>query len=103
MKKFLESLAWDKKAHMFIGFFISFLLTVIISTGDDVNLLFEFLLRGILASLGVVLIIAGAKEIIYDKVLGKGTPEWADFWFTMIGWSLGVILVLLIKLISIVA
>jgi len=49
---------------------------------------FELKLNGILAILCGSLfltVLAGGKEIIYDKLLNKGTPEWDDFKATMIG------------------
>ncbi len=33
----------------------------------------------------LVAIIGATKEIVWDKLLGKGTPEVADFIWTMIG------------------
>jgi len=42
----------------------------------------------------MVLLLAG-KEIIWDGILDKGTPEWADFFYGLIP----VLLIYLIKLI----
>lgn len=36
-------------------------------------------------------IIAASKELIHDKLLGQGTPEWDDFKATMIGGIDGMI------------
>ena len=33
----------------------------------------------------IVLIIGAAKEIVWDKYLQKGTPDWNDFAFTIAG------------------
>ncbi len=32
------------------------------------------------------------KELIWDLLLKKGTPEWLDFWCTVLGGCLGYIL-----------
>lgn len=37
------------------------------------------------AALLIVAIVGAAKEIYYDKVLDKGTPEFADFLYTLAG------------------
>ncbi len=37
------------------------------------------------AALLIVAIVGAAKEIYYDKVLDKGTPELADFLYTLAG------------------
>ena len=50
------------------------------------------LLTGIAA--GVV--IGGGKELIYDKWLGQGTPEWEDFAFTVGGAIIGAAVVKLL-------
>lgn len=57
----------DKFKHFCLGFFIYFLFSFI-ST---------------LIGLTVVFIIAAGKEIIYDKIMKKGTPEFLDFIFTI--------------------
>ena len=59
----------DKKLHFAISTFISI---VFIGTADILNVSVWW---GFLA---VVLILAG-KEIVYDKLLKRGTPEWMDF------------------------
>ena len=33
----------------------------------------------------IVVLIGAAKEIVYDKMLGKGTPEFWDFMATSLG------------------
>jgi len=47
------------------------------------------------AWLGVV--IAGVGKEIYDKVSGKGTPEWKDAFATIVGGSVIVICNLIFK------
>jgi len=34
---------------------------------------------------GVTLALGAAKELIYDGLLKKGTPEWADWWADVAG------------------
>ena len=42
------------------------------------------------------MIVAAAKEVIWDKYLQRGTPDWKDFIFTIAG-PLPVILLEIIK------
>lgn len=38
--------------------------------------------------------VAGAvKEIVWDWWMGRGTPEWLDFWATVAGGVVGLILI----------
>ena len=64
----------DKKLHFAISTFLSI---VLIGTADilSVSVWWGFL--------AVVLVLAG-KEIVYDKLLQKGTPEWMDFLFGLV-------------------
>ena len=57
-------MTYDKKIHLIGSFAVCYLLSLIIVTWQ--------------AAL-VTLILGVAKELIYDKLMGKGTPEWADF------------------------
>ena len=59
----------DKKLHFAISTFISI---VCMGAADVMNISVWY---GFFA---VVLILAW-KEIVYDKWMGKGTPEWMDF------------------------
>ena len=56
-------MAYDKRVHLFGSLIVCYLLSAVIVTWQ--------------AAL-VTLLLGAAKEIIYDKVLGKGTPEWGD-------------------------
>ena len=56
-------MAYDKKIHL-IG---SFVVCLILS-----------LLLPMLVSALITLIFGVVKEVIYDFMLGKGTPEWND-------------------------
>jgi len=64
----------DKKLHFALSTFISI---VCMGTADilSVSVWWGFL--------AVVLILAG-KEIVYDKLLKKGTPEWMDFVYGLV-------------------
>ena len=64
----------DKKLHFALSTFISI---VFIGIAEILNVSVWW---GFLA---VVLILAG-KEIVYDKLLKKGTPEWMDFLFGLV-------------------
>lgn len=37
----------------------------------------------------LALIIGACKELIWDKCMGKGTPEWKDFFADLAGIALG--------------
>lgn len=36
-------------------------------------------------SVGPAVVIGGGKELVYDKWMGQGTPEWKDFGWTVVG------------------
>ena len=58
----------DKLLHFFYGTILSFIFIIV------------FGIKG----LWLVVIIAAAKELIYDWYMGKGNPEFNDFTFTCI-------------------
>jgi hypothetical protein len=58
----------DKLLHFFYGAILSFIFIIV------------FGIKG----LWLVVIIAAAKELIYDWYMGKGNPEFNDFVFTCI-------------------
>ena len=75
IKKLIDSIADDKKDHVLMGMvfgypalLIGFIIDLI--TGTD----FYLIVGGILAIIAV-----GAKELVYDKWMKKGNPEWLDF------------------------
>lgn len=39
----------------------------------------------------LTLFVLGAKELVYDKWLGQGTPEWRDLFWGAVGMVLGVL------------
>lgn len=63
IKKFIDSIAIDKKDHVLLGIIIGFPLV----------LLFGWI--GGLIGISLV----GAKEVVHDWFFKKGTPEWLDF------------------------
>jgi hypothetical protein len=68
MNKFLIPL--DKANHFIYGYLV---------------FCFSQLFFGIAISSLIVLAVAAAKELIWDKYLQKGTPDWKDFLFTIAG------------------
>ena len=77
VKVYLLKIPKDKKEHFAVGFIMA--ITLIPAFGY------------IGALIGVF--IAGAKEVVYDWLMKKGTPEWWDFIATIIP----IILISLIK------
>ena len=65
---FINSIQEDKKAHLIVG----------VLTGFPMVLLF-----GNIGGL-IAIIIYGLKELIYDKLLGRGKMEFLDWWYTCI-------------------
>jgi hypothetical protein len=65
---FISSIRTDHKAHLIVG----------VLTGFPMVLLF-----GNIGGL-IAIIIYGLKELIYDKLLGKGQMEFLDWWYTCI-------------------
>lgn len=63
LKRFIDSIAIDKKDHVLLGIIIGFTLVFLLG------------FKGGLIALALV----GAKELIHDKLLKKGNPEWWDF------------------------
>lgn len=63
LKRFINSIAIDKKDHVLLGIIIGFPLVLSFGT-----------IGGLIA-----LALVGAKELIHDKLFKKGNPEWLDF------------------------
>ena len=63
----LGNIQKDKLLHFFWGAILSFILILF------------------LGKIGIIiaLIIPAVKELYYDKYLGKGNCEWADYFFTI--------------------
>ena len=64
----------DKLKHFIVGFIIALL--VYLATKDQT------------ISAWVVIASGALKEVVWDKVLKKGTPEFYDFVATFFGWIL---------------
>jgi hypothetical protein len=62
--------------HAVYSFLIVFVLATLISFFNS-NLMFIALIAGLLAGL--------FKEVIWDKLLGKGTFDWKDLYFDLWG------------------
>ena len=67
MFKKLAKIQKDKLLHFFYGTILSFFLIIYF---------------GIVGMI-IALIIPAVKELYYDKYLGKGNCEWADYFFTI--------------------
>ena len=65
--KKLANIQKDKLLHFFYGAILSFILILF------------------LGKIGIIiaLIIPAIKELYYDKYLGKGCCEWADYFYTI--------------------
>ena len=64
----LSNIPKDKLLHFFYGTILSFIFIIV------------FGIKG----LWIVVVIAAAKELIYDWYMGKGNPEFKDFVFTCV-------------------
>ena len=65
--KKLGNIQKDKLLHFFYGTILSFIL------------IFYFEIVGMI----IALIIPAIKELYYDKYLGRGCCEWADYFYTI--------------------
>ena len=68
IKKFIDSIAIDKKDHLILG----------IITGFPMVLLF-----GNIGGL-IAVVLYALKEIVHDKIQGKGKCEFLDWWWNSI-------------------
>ncbi len=71
----------DKQKHLFAGLALSLL----------VGLLFTPFW-----GLTAAVVVGAGKEVMWDWALGRGTPEWWDFWVTVAGGVIGHLLLGLI-------
>lgn len=71
----------DKQKHLFAGLALSLL----------VGLLFTPFW-----GLATAIVVGAGKEVVWDWALGRGTPEWWDFWATVAGGVIGYFLLGLI-------
>lgn len=70
----------DKLKHFYLGFLIFSLF---------------WIFTPVWASILITAVIAGGKELIYDKMMEKGTAEFMDFFYSVIG---GIIVGLIVIL-----
>jgi uncharacterized protein YfiM (DUF2279 family) len=77
----------DKQDHFAVGVFIGF-------SGSSMTIGTN---RSLIVSLSSAAIIGGGKELIYDKWMGRGTPEFKDFAYTVAGSVTGWAIVKLFK------
>ena len=63
VKRFIDSLAIDKKDHIILGIIIGFPLVMLLGVYGGL--------------IGITLV--GAKEVVHDWLFKKGNPEWLDF------------------------
>ena len=63
IKRFIDSIAIDKKDHILLGIIIGFPLVMLLGVYGGL--------------IGITLV--GAKEVVHDWLLKKGNPEWLDF------------------------
>ena len=80
--KVVKSVPYDKAQHMVAGWFI-FMITIMIT-------------QNIGLALALAVLAGAGKELIWDLLLKKGTPEFMDFVAT-IAIPLGIWLISLIK------
>ena len=63
IKRFIDSIAIDKKDHILLGIIIGFPLVMLLGVYGGL--------------IGIFLV--GAKEVVHDWSFKKGNPEWLDF------------------------
>lgn len=72
----------DKQDHLIVGTSIGFMTSTLTINTD----------KSFVYSMASVTLIAGGKELVYDKWMGKGNPEWKDFGYSVggavIGWGI---------------
>jgi len=75
----------DKQSHLLAGSFIGFsTASLTINAKPEISFI---------CVLGSSTLIGGGKELIYDKWMGKGTPEFKDFAYTVAGGITGYAIV----------
>jgi len=85
-------IARDKQLHFYAGVLIS-ILSIVVSVFFTQNIIILMSIAMFFTTLG-----GGAKELIYDKYIVRGIPDWWDFWWTIFG-GIAVCLLILIKVI----
>lgn len=85
----LKMIPYDKLYHLFLGYCISDFVIHLFHTLNITNLYVSYLIPIL-----IIAIIAGLKEL-YDKLTNKGTPEFSDWYTTVIGSLLNIIIVMI--------
>ena len=83
LKELLGSVKADKWLHFICGLIVAQLMLAVFSICMPYW-------ASVLLSLFATACIGGAKELL-DKVAG-GVPSWADFWFTLAGAAIGLLI-----------
>lgn len=83
VRDFIKKTPEDKRKHFIAGF------TICAFASLSVGYLLGF----------VIALLAGAGKEVYDRVTGKGTPEFKDFLFTAFGAIVSVVLSVILTLI----
>lgn len=71
----------DKKLHLLAGLALSLVTGLLLC--PPIGLL-------------TAAVVGALKEIMWDWLLGRGTPEWLDFWATVGGGAVGFLLLRII-------
>lgn len=80
----IYSLPPDKAQHWFYGSLIGSIVTILVLLAHSIAIPYYPEIQAFLGII-VVAIVAAAKEQIYDKLMGMGTPEIMDFVATLGG------------------
>lgn len=80
----LSKIGIDKYEHYMLASLFACVLKLLL------NLFIPILWASIISFTISLAFIAG-KELYYDKKMGKGTPEWNDFWIGLVGILIGIL------------
>jgi hypothetical protein len=75
-------IAKDKRTHLVVGFLVSLFVSLIASSNGSE---FHDPLKGCIIGFLTGTALGVGKELIWDKLLSKGTPEFMDAVYTIIG------------------
>lgn len=89
----ITSNAWqpDKTKHLIAGAFVSSGVSVIVFQATQNKR--TAIISGVAASI----LVSAGKELIYDKAMKRGCPEWGDFGAGVIGATVSIPLGLMLK------
>ena len=84
----------DKTKHFTIGAALTYIIYVVLLLTGMLNpwicVVFSFIISALISCL---------KEIVWDKIMGKGVPNWKDFYAGLLGdmvCTLGIVILLLL-------